>query len=249
MRRVALALAGVLLAAAPAQALEYGGWSAGASVDTYYDDNLARGSSVSAAALPYGNQDLGLNLGLNVGNVFVLRPDLDTWVIVSLHGRAGALYPSLSTAWGSVFSNTVWHLDGGREAYALLGSTGFWGSGAYHAAETGLVQPLWAGARARVQLGGGAYATQTVDAGFAMPSVGAGLDQVFMTGTQLGVRYAYQTLFYSTRTAPRHQVYLLGSQRLGGGWEAHAQYLWTLDLSDGAGYTEGYLGAGIGYEF
>jgi hypothetical protein len=243
------ALGMIGLAAAPASAIAYGGWTAGASVDTYYDDNLTRGLVVPSTALPYGNQDLGLNLGLSVGNVFLLTPEVDTWLIASVHGRAGVLYPSLSGAWGSLYSNTVWHLDAGREIYALLGSTGFWSAGWYHAAEAGFVQPLWGGASARVQLGGGTYLVDTADAGFTMPSVGVGFDQAWLTGTQVGLRYAYQTLFYVSRTDPRHQLYALASQRLGGGFEVHAQYLRTLNVSDTAGYTESYVGAGMGYEF
>lgn len=245
-----LAVAGVMAAfASPALAIAYGGWTAGASLDTYYNDNLTRGLVVPSTALPYGNQDLGLNLGLSIGNVFVLTPEIDTWVIASAHGRAGVLYPSLSGAWGSLYSNTIWHLEGGRETYVLFGTTRFLSSGWYHALEGGFVQPLWAGASGRVQVGGGSYLADVVDASFTMPSIGVGFDQAWVTGTQVGVRYAYQSLFYSSRTDPRHQIYLLASQKLGGNWEAHAQYLRTINVSADAGYAEGYFGAGIGYEF
>jgi hypothetical protein len=244
---VAVAALGV---AAPAEAVSYGGWNARASMDTWYDDNLARGLVLPADVLPNGNQDLGMNVGLTVGNAFVLTPDVDTWVIASAHGRAGVLYPSLSGAWGSLFSNTVWHLDGGRETYALLGSTHFFGAGTYHAGELGFVQPLWTGASARVQAGAGRYFTSTTGSGFTMPTLGGGLDHAFTTGTLVGVRYAYQTLMYEdSRVDPRHQVYGYVSQRLGANWEVHARYLRTVDLSTTAGYTEGYMDAGIGYDF
>ncbi|MNT86711.1 hypothetical protein D3C72_2270320 [compost metagenome] len=111
------------------------------------------------------------------------------------------------------------------------------------------MQSLWPGASARVQLGGGTYATETADASFTMPSIGVGFDQAWPTGTHTGARYAYQSLFYATRTDPRHQLYLFASQRIAADWDVRAQYLRTLNVSETAGYSEGYLGAGIGYEF
>lgn len=246
----ALALAVALLSAAePAQAIAYGGWNARLSLDSWYDDNLTRGITVSPAALPYGNQELGLNLGASLGNVFVLTPEIDSWLIASVNGRAGVLYPSLSGVWGSLFSNTVMHLDGGREAYMLLGTTHFWNSGTYNAAGAGLVQSLWTGASARVEAGVGGYFANQASSSFTMPSIGGGLDQVFMTGTSLGARYAYQTLFYSASTTPRHQFYLFASQRLGANWEVHGRYLRTIDLSSTNGYQEGYFDMGVGYDF
>lgn len=234
----------------PADAFAYGGWNARVSFNSWHDDNLSRGLVVSPSALPYGNQDLGLNMGLSLGNVFVLAPDLDTWLIGNLYGRTGFLYPTLSSAWGSIFSNTVRHLDGGRELYLLLGTTAFWGNGHYFAGETGFVQPLWAGANARVEAGAGTYMVETAGASFGMPSLGLGFDQAFSTGTQLGARYAYQTLFYDAgRVDPRHQLYLLASQRIGGGWELHARYLRTFATSPTAGYQEGYFDLGMDYDF
>lgn len=248
--RLALALALVGLVAEPASAIAYGGWNGRLSLDSWYDDNLTRGLTVSPAALPYGNQELGLNLGASLGNVFVLTPEIDSWLIASVHGRVGVLYPSLSGAWGSLFSNTIWHLEGGREAYLLLGATHFFNSGTYNAAGAGLVQPLWAGGSARAEAGVGGYRADVASSSFTMPSIGGGLDQAFMTGTVLGARYAYQTLFYTTaQVAPRHQLYLFATQRLGPNWELHARYLRTLDLSATAPYQEGYWDAGVGYDF
>jgi hypothetical protein len=132
----------------------------------------------------------------------------------------------------------------------LLGTTYFWNSGGYHAAELGFLQPLWAGASARIEAGAGFYMTSVADTSFAMPSVGVGLDQAFLTGTTVGVRYAYQTLFYSsTRVDPRHQFFLVASQRLAANWEVHARYLRTIDLSSTAGYQEGYFDMGVSYDF
>jgi hypothetical protein len=244
------ALALLLALPAPAFAVAYGGWNARMTLDSWYDDNLTRGLAVTTTTLPYGNQELGLNLGLGVGNVFVITPEIDSWVIVNAHGRTGAFYPSLSGAWGSLFSNTVVHLDGGREAYGLLGVTHFLGSGTYYAGEAGLVQPLWGGASGRLEAGVGNYQSFTAGYSFGMPSVGAGFDQAFQTGTTLGVRYAFQTQFYDAgRVDPRHQLYLLASQRLWGNWEVHGHYLGTLDTSSTTGYREGYVDLGVGYDF
>jgi hypothetical protein len=247
---IALALLAIAMPAAPADAIAYGGWNARATLDSWYDDNLARGTVVSTTALPYGNSDFGLHVGLGLGNVFVLTPDIDTWVIVNAHGRVGAFYPSLSGAWGSVFSNTVWHLDGGRELYGLLGVTHFLTLGTYWAGELGFAQPLWWGGTARLEAGAGSYRSFTSGYSFAMPSVGGGFDQVFTTGTTVGFRYAYQTQFYdASRIDPRHQLYLLASQRLNANWELHAHYLKTFDVSATTGYTEGYVDFGVGYDF
>jgi hypothetical protein len=246
----ALALAALVASPAPAEAVAYGGWNARVTLDSWYDDNLTRGLAVSTGTLPNGNQDLGLNVGVGVGNVFVLTPEVDTWVLVNAHGRTGLYYPSLSGGWGSLFSNTVVHLDGGREAYGLVGATHFLGSGTYYAGELGLVQPMWAGASGRLEAGTGLYRSYTTGYSFAMPSLGLGLDQAFQTGTTVGVRYAFQTQFYDEgRIDPRHQIYLLASQRVWGNMEVHAHVLETFDTSGTNGYQEGYFDLGVGYDF
>ncbi|MEB3223412.1 MAG: hypothetical protein VKS61_15160 [Candidatus Sericytochromatia bacterium] len=229
----------------PAHALAYGGWTAGASLDTYHSDVTTRGLTIGTTALPSTSQDLGLNLGLTFGNVFVLTPDVDTWVLASAQGRAGAWAQPSTTAWGSLYSNTVWRLDGGREAYALLGTTRFWDVGWYQAAEGGLIQPLWDGARGRLQLGAGRHATDAGSGDFWMPSAGLGLDLTWPSGTGLGLRWAYQHLVYATGAEPRQQAYAIASQRLGEGWEAHLQVL----RSFGDARADGYVGTGLGYEF
>jgi hypothetical protein len=231
--------------AGPAEAIAYGGWTAGASLDTYYSDVLTRGLTIGTTALPTASQDVGLNMGLTLGNVFVLTPDVDTWVLASAQGRVGAWVTPATTAWGSLYSNTVWRLDGGREAYALLGATRFWDVGWYQALEGGLVQPLWEGARGRLQLGGGRYATDGGSGDFWMPSAGVGLDQTWASGTTVGVRWAYQALTFATGTEPRQQAYAIASQRLGEGWEAHVQALRTFSAAS----ADGYVGTGLGYEF
>lgn len=204
---------------------------------------------VDPTTLPNGNQDVGLHLGVTVGNVWLVTPELDTWLIVDLHGSRGWFYPDLSDTWGSLFSNTVWHLGNGRDAYVLAGSSVFWGNGNYTAGELGLAQPLWSGATARAELGAGLYMAGGTTTGFWMPSGGAGIDQALPTGTTLGLRYAFGEQFLETGSvAPRHQLYGRLSQRVSGNWEFHVSYLETLDVSTGAGFAEGYLGAGVAYD-
>lgn len=244
VRRLGLAIAAWLAATAPVQAIDYGGWNARASLDSWYDDNLTRGLAVSADTL--ANGDVGLHLGASVGNVWLLTPDLDAWLIVDLHGSYGLNYPTLSDAWGSLVSNTVWHLNGGREAALMLGTSAFWGSGNYHAASLDFRQPLWAGASVHVEGGASTYRTDVDGASFWMPSAGGGLDQAFPTGTLVGLRYAYQPRFYEAAVAPRHQGLLRASQRFGS-WELHASILETVDTSSN-GFQEGYFGCGVAYD-
>ncbi|MEB3327778.1 MAG: hypothetical protein VKQ33_00950 [Candidatus Sericytochromatia bacterium] len=249
MRRLAAHLGAcglvALGGAGPAEAIAYGGWTAGASLDTYYSDVATSGLTIGTTALPTASQDVGLNAGLTVGNVFVLTPDVDTWVLASAQGRVGAWATPAAIAWSSLFSNTVWRLDGGQEAYALLGATRFLDVGWYRAVEGGLIQPLWEGARGRVQLGGGRYTTDAGSGDFWMPTLGLGLDQAWPTGTSVGVRWAYQALTYATGREPRQQASAVASQRLGGGWEAHLQVLRTFSATS----ADGYAGTGLGYEF
>jgi hypothetical protein len=233
---------------APAYAVDYGGWNARATLDGWHDDNMARGVAVTTTSLPNGNQDFGAHLGLSFGNVWLLTPVLDTWLIVDGHGSAGLLYPALSDVWGALYSHTVWHLDGGRDAFVLGGATGFWGNGNYLSAQAGMVQPLWIGASARGEAGVGLYTTNVAGSSFSMPSIGGGIDQLLVTGTQLSAHYAFQFQAYDDgHTVPRHQVYLRAGQPVGNGWEVHATYLETIDLSVSS-YLEGYLGLGIAYE-
>jgi hypothetical protein len=243
------ALAAVWGQAPPAEALTYGGWNARLTFDTWRDDNLARGLAVSTDVLPYGNEDLGGRVGLTIGNVLVLTPDIDMWVLTGVSGTRGMNYPDLGALWGSLFVNTVWHLEGGREAFALVGTTKYFGTGTYYAGELGVAQPLWPGATARVEIGSGRFAGEVAGTDFALPSVGGGVEQWFPTGTSVGVRYALQAQTTDTGSAPRHQIYALASQRLGWGFEVHAHYLETIDQSETAGYRGGYADLGVAYEF
>jgi hypothetical protein len=250
MRKGSVLLAAMLAwtaGGAPALAIDYGGWNARASIDSWYDDNLTRGLAVSADTLANGSQDLGLHLGASVGNVWLLTPDLDTWLIVDVHGSYGLFYPSLSGTWGSLVSNTVWHLGGGRETSLMLGTSAFWGNGNYHAASLDFKQPLAAGASAHLEGGASTYQTNVAGASFWMPSAGGGLDWALPTGTLLGLRYAFQPRFYEADSAPRHQALVRASQRLGA-WELHASVLETLDTTAGAGFQEGYFGCGVAYD-
>lgn len=244
---ITAAFAGLALACAPAEAIAYGGWTAHLTADGWHDDNLARGLPLTSVSLPNGNQDFGVHLGLTVGNVFVLTPDVDTWLLADAHGLVGAVYPSLDDTWGALTSNTVWRVTPDLHAYGLASASLFWGDGAYYAAELGLVRGLWSGANARVELGAGTYVTTVSGAGFTMPSAGLGLDQAFPTGTVVGLRYAFQALFYSTSPTPRNQVLVRVGQPLGHGFEVHASYLETIDTSAN-GYWDGYLGAGVSYD-
>ena len=185
---------------------------------------------------------------MSLGNVWLLTPDLDTWVIGEVHGSGGWNYPQLDDAWGALYSNTVWHVGGGHDAYLLLDASLFWGYGAYDAAEAGYVWPLWNGASVRTEGGVGDYQTPMSGQSFWMPSVGAGFDQVFPEGTTFSLRYAFQAQYYSEpRYAPRHQAYARLGQRLGGNWEAHLTYLETIDMSSEP-YNEGYASVGLDYE-
>ena len=249
MRLLGLALAAWLAVPLPAMAMTYGGWNAHLSLDSWYDDNLSRGLVVTPADLPNGNQDLGLHLGASLGNVWLVTPDVDAWVIVDAHGSRGVFYPDLSDAWGSLIANTIWHMEGGREASLMLGSSAFWGNGLYHALAAGFGQPVWYGGVARLEGGASLYATDVSGAGFWMPSLGGGLDQDLPTGTRLSLRYAFQPRFYDDSSPdPRHQVLVRVGQRFLTHWEAHASYLETLDTSSSGGYAEGYFGLGIAYD-
>ncbi|HEY9724247.1 MAG TPA: hypothetical protein V6D47_19760 [Oscillatoriaceae cyanobacterium] len=254
MRRLAGAIAALLAAfmatPSPARAVDYGGWSARVTLDGWHDDNVTRGPVLATDVLPYGNQDLGLHLGTTFGNVWLLRPDLDAWLICDLHGTAGLYYPSLDDVWGGLYGNGIWHLPGGRDATVLVGSSAFWNNGYFHVGELSFGQPLWPGATARAELGGGYYATNVADGSFWTPSVGASFAQSFATGTQLLARYAFQPRFYVTpRYAPRHELTLRVAQSLGAGFELHVDYIDTLDLSQSVGYNEGYLGSGLAYTY
>ncbi|MEB3198545.1 MAG: hypothetical protein VKP62_15210 [Candidatus Sericytochromatia bacterium] len=230
----------------PAGAIAYGGWTGGVSLDTYYNDSRS-GTLMPMAALPATSEDVGLNAGLNLGQVFVLTPEIDTWVIASVHGRAGALLPAASALWGSLYANTIWHLDAQRETYVLLGSTQFFSTGSYQAFEGGYVQSCWPGARARLQVGAGQFVSLASPSnGFTMPSLGGGIDQSLGPSTVLSARYAYQSLLYAQRVEPRQQGYVMLSHRLESGWEAHLQLMrsWLPDTG-----SEGYLATGLGYDF
>lgn len=252
MRRLLCALllaAGAPLGlAAPAAALSYGGWSARAGLDSWHDDNLARGSAISAAALPRGNQDLGARLSLSVGNVFVWAPEVETWLLANASGSVGLFYPELGAFWGSLYGQTVWRLAPGRELFWLAGGTLYGAAGTYLATELGLVQALWPGASARLEAGGALFAAEDPETGFALPSAGVGIDQLLPTGTQLGARYALQRQAFAAYALPRHQASLLLSQRLAPSWELHAQYLATIVPDAAAGYVEGYANLGVSFE-
>lgn len=241
---------GVAMQAAPARAIAYGGYSLRASLDTWHDDNLARGIALTSADLPNGNQDFGLQLGLSMGNVVVFSPAIDTWLIVGLHGTRGWFYPSLGNAWASLMLDTEWHLNSGQEAYWLLGPSFFWGNGTFYTSEIGFVQPVWPGADVRGGVGGAYYAVDTAGASYGLPSIGIGLDQVLPSKTLLGLRYALQAqIFSASQVDPRHQVFASVTQPLGAGFEVHAYYLETIDLSDTTPYWEGYVDLGVGYDF
>lgn len=250
VRILAGALAVAALSAAPARAVDYGGFSARVTLDGWHDDNVTRGPVLATDVLPYGNQDLGLHLGTTIGNVWLLRPDLDAWLIVDLHGTAGFYYPALDDVWGGVYANGIWHLPGGRDATVLVGSSDFWNNGYFHVAELSFGQPLFFGVTARAEAGGGYYQTSVTDGSFWTPSVGFSLSQDFASGTQALARYAFQPRFYLTpRYAPRHQLTLRIAQPLGAGFELHVDYIDTLDLSASVGYNEGYLGSGLAYTY
>lgn len=247
LRAAALALPALGFLAAPASALSYGGWSARLGLDSWYDDNLARGAAVAPGALARGNQDLGGRLSLSVGNVLVWTPEVETWVLANASGSMGYLYPELAFAWGSLYQQTLWHLGEGRDLFWLAGATTYGGPGTYLATELGYVQALWEGAAARFEAGGGYFGAAADTDSFALPSVGVGLDQGFPTGTLLGARYALQAQGYADHTQPRQQASLMALQRLGEQWELHAQLLITGVSGQGSPYTESYFNVGVGF--
>lgn len=245
-RRLLAAL--VLAWPLPAQAVEYGGWYARATLDTWHDDNLARYRVATPESFPRGNQDLGADLGLAVGNVFLLAPSLDLRLTVSGRGSRAALYPEWSGASAGLFADLGYRWDEQTDAYVAAGSSFTWGASPYHLAEAGLERRLWPGGSAHAAAGLGLNASERASLRYVAPGLSLGVQQRFETGTSLALSYGYmQRQYEAARLDPQHQIFVLAAQRLNRQWELRARYGYTLATSQTTGFRNGFLTLGLAY--
>lgn len=245
----AIALAASCLLAAPAEAVEYGGWYARLTLDSWHDDNLARQSSFRPDRFPRGNQDFGADAGLSLGSVFVLDPRFDLWITGSARASRAVLYPEWSGAAASLYGDLAYHWNADTEAYLAAGASRAWAGSPFYSAELGLERRLWPGGRAHAAAGYAEYLSDRPALSYHLPNASVGFRQSFPTGTRLGLSYGYQQRMYqANRTDPQHQLFGIATQRLFGRFELRARYAYTLATSASAGFRNGFLSVGLAYD-
>lgn len=248
-RRWPLRLAGLLLLgfSAPAQALEYGGWYGRATLDGWHDDNLARGRALDPAWLPSGNQDLGGDLGLALGSVWLLAPALDLWVTANGHASRAWRYPDASGASLGLFTELSWHRDADTQAYISAGASHRWGAGLFYLADMGLQRRMWPGGWLHAATALGMSQGDRPALRYALPSVSVGVQQGFEPGTRVSLSYGYQQRhFERAATEAQHQLFLLAAQRLDAHLELRTRYALTLGSTPNP-FRSGLLTFGLAY--
>lgn len=245
----ALALAGLLLAAAPAEAVEFGGWYGRATLDAWHDDNLARQATPALSFYPRGNQDLGGNVGLALGTAFLLTPTLELWLTGSARASRAMVYPEWSGFSTALFADLSQRWTPDLATYLSAGSSMFWGGSPYHMAELGIERRAWPGGWLYGAAGVGAFASDSAERAFWMPGLTAGFQQGFATGTRLALSYGFQERRYAgDRQEPQHQVFLLAGQRMSDRVEFRARYGYTVATSAQASYRNGFFSFGLAFE-
>lgn len=241
----ACVLAVVLAVAGPAEAAEYGGWYARFSLDGWHDDNLARGQLPTPTRFPHGNQDVGANLGLSLGSVWLLAPHWDLWVTASAQASRAVLYPEWSGQSAGLSADLSYRLDPSTQAYIALGGSRAWAGSPYYTAEAGLARQLWPGAMAQLTSGFGLYGSDRPELRAGIPALSLGLQQLWPTGTRAVASYGYQYRLAETAPGAQHQLYVLVGQRLTPMLELRLRYVQSLATAVGSAYRSGYLTLGL----
>lgn len=243
-----LTAAGLLMAAEAAEAAEYGGWYARVTLDGWHDDNLARRLTPSADRFPRGNQDVGGDVGLALGSVFLLAPRLDLWVTASARHARPLLYPEWSGGSASLYADLGWRWDAATQAYAALGGSRGMLGGPFYSAEVGIDRRLWPGGSGHMGCGVGHYTSDRPDRSFSMPGVSMGLRHTFAGGTRLAGSYGFQQRYHSAGAESQHQLFFLAAQRLSPLFELRARYTLTAVGAEPEAYRNGFFNLGLVFE-